>query len=178
MTRLETATTEDELVASWPAQPAACRRLWDWVGSRDDGVLIEVPKRVERDLCGALYGRTDRSRSAVLARIEHETGKGGAYLLRDGAAVREIHSLAMRVESARSRLVQARFGEIDEDDTELARVVDVLEERLERRSPMETEFDNRWVPKSLVSRIVTVDRTEDEPVTEPETSQTSLGGAR
>lgn len=151
----------------WPAQKAACRRLWDYVGRRDEGVLLEVARDAEADLCGKLRGPRGRSRFGVLARIERETGPGGAFLLRDGASVREVDAVAKKLARARQRYQDARFGVVGDDDGELERVIERLEERLETRAPMETGFDEEWVPKALVDRVVEHDPDQKRRVDRP-----------
>lgn len=152
-----TVATGKGLERVWSAQKVACRRLWEFVGCRDEGVLLELPREIEAELCGELFGPSGRSRFAVLARIERETGPGGAFLLRDGASVREVDAVAKKLARARERYQDTRFGAVDDNDGELARVVEALENRLKSRAPMETGFDEEWVPKALVDRVVEAD---------------------
>lgn len=175
--------TATQMARVWPARRQACRLLWDAVGTRDDGVLLEVPEHIERDLYGDLYGPEGRSRNGVLASIERDTGEGGAYLLADGASAREVYDVASKLDRARDRLDDAAWGVSDEDRAELQRVVDRLEQRLEQRQPMESSFGEEWVPRAAVRRVVSR-RSERTPRPvgaashQPDTKQSSLGGSR
>lgn len=152
-----TVATGKGLERVWPAQETACHRLWEWLGGRDEGVLLDVPEEIETELCGRIAGPRGRSQFAVLACIERDTGPGGAFLLSDGALVREVDVVARKLARARQRYQDARFGAVDEDDGELARIVEALEDRLSSRTPMETGFDEEWVPRALVDRVVEAD---------------------
>lgn len=168
----------ESFIDVWPAQSAPCRRLWEAVAGTDAALLV-VSRQAEAELCGELYGPTARSVFGVAATIERETGADGAYLLRAGAATRELDAVVQQRRRAETRLRGARFGAVEDSPNALEDVVDRLDERLGSREPMETSFDREWIPKSLVELVVAPDpETKDAGgVSQSDGGrQTSLGG--
>lgn len=176
--RMETPPSVEAFIDVCPAQVEPCRRLWRAVAETDAALLV-VDREAEADLCGELYGPSTRSVFSVVATIDRATGPEGAFLLADGASSRELDEVIQQRRRAETRLRGARFGAVDDNPSALEDVVDRLDERVRSRAPMETSFDDEWLPKSLVRLVVSPEPERDDTRRDgrPEGArQASLGG--
>lgn len=143
--------TERAFASAFPAQEDAARDLWEALSS-EDVVIAKTDAYAERDICGMSYG-DNRPTGGVIAEYVTDTGEGGAYLLQQGASIWEVYELIQKQHRMEDRLQRARFGELNEDPDELQRVVDVLQERVEARSDLETSFDEGWLPREATEQL-------------------------
>ncbi|ELZ96605.1 hypothetical protein [Haloferax sulfurifontis] len=142
----ECASVRD-FVSVWRSQPAPARRLWEVI-SAGGAVGIELSNRKARDL-GTSTG--------VICRIAATTGSGtddGAYLLRDGACAREVERMIRNRNKLVDHRAEARFCQTDADVDALSDQIQAVNAHISTRDVLDTSFDEEWVPRSCVTRVV------------------------
>lgn len=145
---VSTFDNKTEFVRAFHARREAAHAIWDHL-TPNRTVVLEVSEHWLTRLCGGAAS-TNREHHAIVATLQRDTGPGGAYLLRNGAAARELYRLIQKRDRMATRLPEAWMKVVDEDPSEIERVVETLNQRLEQRD-VATSFDEEWLPRRAAS---------------------------